>query len=292
MVIVICCNKPAPMSYWRHVRCVFGVCLLAYVLVTLDSFAFTKCRWSFSIADSYDNMWLFLYIDCALQIRCDDCNEPFRKLKLGESRGSQLRVEANCTSCDNSFVWRSQPNVGRKAKGNVELAAAMFLTWVVASKLWPTYSFDEHISFVCVWHCHVTCRGQSYSCIAKWLKLANVQFFSSTTFYDYQHVLILPEVQRYFDNSLNESINLVKSRGTKISLSMSFSCVNVHATDYKHKHIWWRIVVLIRILLPKSFCVYPVTTKFVSPLIISCYLSLSVWLLCKMDISVEDHFSI
>lgn len=61
-------------------------------------------------------------------------------------------------------VWTSQPEVGRKAKGNIDLAAAVLFA------------------------------GASPARILRVLTLMNAQAFSERTFFDYQRAYLLPAV--------------------------------------------------------------------------------------------------
>lgn len=67
-----------------------------------------------------------------------------RNIKLSESKGSLLIVKASCRNCAKDFLWRSQPQLGRKSKGNVELATSIYVTYVITISM----NYDNDINLV------------------------------------------------------------------------------------------------------------------------------------------------
>lgn len=59
----------------------------------------------------------------------------------------------------------------------------------------------------------VSFSGAMFSDITKVFALAEVQWMSKTTFYDYQHSHILPVITTRFEQSLEESRNTVNEVG-------------------------------------------------------------------------------
>lgn len=64
--------------------------------------------------------------------------------------------------------------------------------------------------------------GQTFSPIAKWLELADIQFISKTTFYNYQHDYILPAIKKAYDISLKNTKDEINARSKFISTCMNY----------------------------------------------------------------------
>ena len=88
-----------------------------------------------------------------------------------------------------------------------------------------------------------TYRGMTYTAVKKWFELANIQFFSSTTYYNYQSSLILPPIETMFLNSLDQSIQGVIARGMKLLscaalfIHLVYIFALLHFVFYLQKHI-------------------------------------------------------
>ena len=61
------------------------------------------------------------------------------------------------------------------------------------------------------------CSGQKYSDIEEWCELSNLQFVGETTFDEHKHQLVIPEIQKHCDLSLQQARQESLDRGKQIN---------------------------------------------------------------------------
>lgn len=110
------------------------------------------------------------------RIPCEECGSPVEQIKKTTS-GSLLNVKLYCINEYLFFSWDSQPTIGDKMPtGNLLMSAATLFT------------------------------GQTYSHIAEFADVLNLQYFSKTTYYDIQKRWLIPTINKQWE----EDKSLVK----------------------------------------------------------------------------------
>ena len=72
--------------------------------------------------------------------------------------------------------------------------------------------------------------GQSFTGIQKFMESANIQFISDAIYRKYQSSIVVPAVNEVYEESMEQILQEVKSRGNEVAVSLySLSLISHHA---------------------------------------------------------------
>lgn len=86
------------------------------------------------------------------------------------------------------------------------------------SKYWELLLFLGFRVFAKITTIKYFFSGLTFTVLQKFMDLADIQWFSKTLFYSYQHSLILPMVNEHFIKSLDEARAVVIAKGMSMFL--------------------------------------------------------------------------
>ena len=90
----------------------------------------------------YESMLLALFNICVV---CKNTTSGLIKFVIG----SMVAVEQNCTLCNFSRVWRSQPTIGSFPAGNIQMSSAILFSGSSVRKVLRMFSIFN-IPHICV----------------------------------------------------------------------------------------------------------------------------------------------